>query len=536
MKFDHLPSSTRAALGFVGGIGLTIALAATPLAAATAPIPNNAPLEIKLDSTPIDRLAPSPNSYAPIVDKAKGSVVHIFTTKKVNMGESNMLNDPMFRFFFGDPDSFNQSPPQGQRGRRGLNQQQQQQGAQEKEVPAGVGSGVIISKDGYILTNNHVVEDMDGVKVKVPNDEKEYTATIVGNDPETDIALLKVDAKDLPAITLADSTQLQVGDRVFAIGNPFDVGQTVTSGIISATGRSDLGITKYENFIQTDASINPGNSGGALVDMEGRLIGVNSAILSRSGGSQGVGLAVPVNLAWTVVNSLASGTQISRGYLGVAIGEVGEDVAELYGLPHSSGAMVTDVVRDTPAFAAGLRPGDVITHVNGIQVNRAQHLTNLIGQQSPGTPTKLQVNRNGQNLDLEVKLGTRDEDALSALSGQQRGIPQNNMPVAGPDTEASGPLAGLIISDYDASRQGNQPRGFRNPPPADLKGAIITQVQPGSAAQAKGLGPNDVIVEIDHQPVANADEARKLAAEAKGKPLIRYWSASEGSYGFIVLG
>jgi serine protease Do len=512
----------------VGGSSLAAVLTATLLALTPAsPLllaeQARPPLEAVIDSSPVDRNAPAPASFAPIVGKAKGSVVNIFTTQKVQFrGRGRgLMDDPLFRFFYGDPDD------QGQG---------QGQGGGSREIPAGMGSGVIISQDGYILTNNHVIADMDGVKVKLQNgDETEYAATVVGSDPKTDIALLKVEAKGLPAITLGDSTQIEVGDRVFAIGNPFGVGQTVTSGIVSATSRTDVGITDYEDFIQTDASINPGNSGGALVDIKGRLIGVNSAILSRSGTSSGVGLAVPVNLAWGVVNSLATGGRVNRGYLGVAVSDIRPDVAEYYGIKSDAGALITDVIKGTPAANAGLRPGDVVTRVNGKRVNHASHLTNLIGLQTPGTPTKLLVNRQGNELELSVNLTKRDEDALAAMQGKGPGVDGAPPVEAQKPADGNSRLSGLKLADFDGSQTRNM-SGFKTPPPVDLKGAIITEVAPGSVPAAKGLKPMDIITEIDHQPVTNAEEARQLAEKAKSKPLIRFWSASEGGYSFLVLG
>ena len=516
------------ALPLLGAV--TLLLGATPLQA----VQDHPPLEATIDSTPVDRLAPAPASFAPIVKKAEGSVVNIFTTKKVHLGRggpNGMLNDQILRYFFGDPQDGGGYQAPGGPGSGGGGPDADE----DKEVEAGMGSGVIISSDGYILTNNHVIAEMDGVKVKLQNgDENEYTATVIGSDPQTDVALLKVDAKNLPAITLGDSSQIEVGDRVFAIGNPFGVGQTVTSGIISGTNRNNMGITDYENFIQTDASINPGNSGGALVDIKGRLIGVNSAILSRSGGSQGVGLAVPVNLAWGVVNALATGGKVDRGYLGVAISGVSPDVAQLYGLEEDGGAMVTDVVKGTPAAEAGLRPGDVITKVNGVEVSRPKHLTNLIGLQLPGATTKLEVNRQGKKVELNVNLGNRDEDALMAMQGRNGGRRSQLAPQAAPSADdEKGHLRGLQLAPFDTSKPVDN-SGYRTPPPADLKGVVITKIVPGSSVAAK-LAVNDVILEIDHQTVTTVEEARKAADGAKEKPLVRYWSAAEGAYGITVL-
>src|SRR5581483_2317458 len=303
-------------------------------------------------------------SYAPMIKRVAPSVVNIYSTRIIRERSLDLhpfFDDPTFRRFFGPDDNGNGggNGGNGRRGRRPHSQKAQ-----------GLGSGVVVSPDGYILTANHVVEGADEIKVALTDGGKEFPAKVIGADPPTDVALLKIDAKDLPAIAIADSDKLEVGDVVLAIGNPFDVGQTVTMGIVSAVGRTSLDINEYENFIQTDAAINPGNSGGALVDAEGRLVGINTAIFSRSGGNQGVGFAVPVNLARAVMERLVNYGKVTRGYLGVSLQpEITPEIMQDFSLPDTSGSLVTGVMPNTPAAQAGMKEGDFIREVNGKKIN-----------------------------------------------------------------------------------------------------------------------------------------------------------------------
>src|SRR5208282_3939411 len=287
-----------------------------------------------------------------------GVVKVVVTTKSSTVSAPQWFgfNDPFWRRFFGD--QFGRQMPNGQ-----FNTPRQH----------GLGSGVIVTKDGYILTNNHVVEHADEVKVTL-QDGREFTAKVVGRDPKSDVAVIKIDAKDLPALPMADSDKVQVGDIVLAVGNPFGVGQTVTTGIVSATGRGNLGIEDYEDFIQTDAAINPGNSGGALVDVEGRLIGINTAIYSRSGGNMGIGFAIPSDLARNVMDSLIQYGHVTRGYLGVMIQDVTPALAKEFKLKDTTGALIGDVVPKGPADKAGLKEGDVVLDYDGKKVTDSRHL------------------------------------------------------------------------------------------------------------------------------------------------------------------
>ena len=323
----------------------------------------------------------APGSFSGAARKAAPAVVSINTSKAVRHPRSN---DPWFQFFFGD------------------------QGPQEQ---TGLGSGVIISPDGYILTNNHVVEGADDIEVTL-TDSRQVRASVIGTDPETDLAILKIALDKLPVIVLGDSDQLAVGDQVLAIGNPFGVGQTVTSGIVSALGRSQLGINTFENFIQTDAAINPGNSGGALVDVNGNLLGINTAIYSRSGGSMGIGFAIPVSTAKQVLEGIVKEGQVTRGWIGVEPQELNAELVEAFKLKpeaaQAGGVIITGVLQNGPAAQGGIRPGDVITAVNGQPVGNVSQLLTAVAALKPGTPAPLTVLRGDSQVKIAVTPGKRE--------------------------------------------------------------------------------------------------------------------------------
>ena len=322
--------------------------------------------------------AAAPGSLAGAVRQAAPSVVSINTSTSARGPQSN---DPWFRFFFGD---------------RGDLQQQQ----------TGLGSGVIMSPEGYVLTNNHVVEGADAIEVVLP-DARRTTAKVIGTDPESDLAVLKITLDKLPAITLGNSDALQVGDQVLAIGNPFGVGQTVTSGIVSALGRNQLGINTFENFIQTDAAINPGNSGGALVDVNGNLVGINTAIYSRSGGSMGIGFAIPVSTARMVLDGIVKDGQVTRGWIGVEPNELSPELAETFGVKATEGVIITGVLQDGPAAQAGMRPGDVIVRVEGRKVSNVSELLTAVAGLKPGTAAPFNVQRGDKMVELSINPGVR---------------------------------------------------------------------------------------------------------------------------------
>lgn len=460
----------------------------------------NPPAKLKVDSSVINRDARTGNSYSSVVKKVTPSVVNIYSTKTMKQPRYHQFfDDPMFdRFFGGGNDSFRG------RSRRGPNNLKQES----------LGSGVIVTEDGYILTNNHVVEgaDADGVKVALGDGKQRLSAKVIGTDPQTDIAVLKVDAKDLPAITIADSDKLEVGDVVLAIGNPFNVGQTVTMGIVSALGRGGFGITDYEDFIQTDAAINPGNSGGALVDAQGRLIGINQSILSGSGGNMGVGFAVPINQAKAVMDRLVDDGKVTRGYLGVMIQPVTPELAKAFKLADTSGALVGGVSPNTPAAEAGLKEGDVITEINGKKAADSRHLRLMISQNAPGSKVTLTVLRDGKVKPVTAKLGELpgdDNESPRAISSTEK-------------NEHDG-LDGVEVDDVSSATR------RENGIPAEIRGVLVSNVSPDSNAYEAGLRPGNVILEINRTPVTTAEAAVKLCDEAKGDSiLLRVWSR-EGS-------
>ena len=321
-------------------------------------------------------------SFAPAAQKVIPSVVNVFTQQKVRTPAHPALQDPIFRYFFGD--RLDERP---------------------REV-SNLGSGVIVSSNGYILTNHHVVEAADEIQVALANGQT-LPARVVGADPETDLAVLKIDASDLPAITFAQIDSLKVGDWVLAVGNPFGVGQTVTAGIVSALGRTHLGINTFENFIQTDAAINPGNSGGALVDAAGHLVGVNSAIYSRTGGSQGIGFAIPVSIARQIMEQIIKSGSVTRGWVGIEVQDITPELAESFNLKNVDGALIAGVLKGGPADAGGIRPGDILLAVNGNKVSNSASLLNLIAALKPGDVTRLTVARKQQSLDLKIQVGRR---------------------------------------------------------------------------------------------------------------------------------
>ncbi|HMA10602.1 MAG TPA: Do family serine endopeptidase [Steroidobacteraceae bacterium] len=325
---------------------------------------------------------PPRESFAPAAQKVIPSVVNVFTQQKVRNPANPALQDPIFRYFFGD-----------------------RLDARPREV-SNLGSGVIVSPNGYILTNQHVVEAADEIEVALANGQT-VPAKVVGADPETDLAVLKIDANNLPAITFAQADSLKVGDWVLAIGNPFGVGQTVTAGIVSALGRTHLGINTFENFIQTDAAINPGNSGGALVDAAGNLVGVNSAIYSRTGGSQGIGFAIPVSIVRQVMEQIIKTGSVTRGWVGIEVQDMTPELAESFNLKNAEGALIAGVLKGGPADAGGIRPGDILLAVNGSKVSDSAALLNLIAELQPGEAARLTVARKQQSLDLKIKVGRR---------------------------------------------------------------------------------------------------------------------------------
>ena len=456
-------------------------------------------VSIAVNDSPLERQTKFTSSFSPVVKKVAPSVVNVFTTKTVRnpMPEiTPFFDDPFFRRFFGSPFGDNE-------GRR------QPRTFKERSL----GSGVIVTKDGYILTNNHVVDGADEIKVARDKDKKQFTAKVVGRDPKTDIAVLKIEASEMPFITFADSDKLEVGDVVLALGNPFGIGQTVTMGIVSATGRGGMGIEDYEDFIQTDAAINPGNSGGALVDAEGRLVGLNTAILSRSGGSQGVGFAIPANLARSVMDQIIEKGKVERGFLGVGIKDLTPELARQFNVPdNTSGALVTQLEDRSAAAEAGVQSGDVIIELNGTPVKDRRNLQLMVGRLSPGDKVSLKVLHDGKEKTFTVTLKEMLEQKLAS----------NDTSSEPNDSDA---LNGVAVGDIDAAARS------RFNIPDRVKGALITEVDPDSASYEAGLRPGDVIQEIDHKRVINAAAAVEVSKHVKtNQVLVRFWSRGASDY------
>ncbi len=331
-------------------------------------------------------LGAGPVSYAAAVERAAPAVVNIYTSKRVRQRPHPLLEDPLFRHFFGDTPDLH--------GR--------------ERLETSLGSGVILSSRGYILTNNHVIQSADQIEVML-NDGRSVSARLVGADPETDLAVLAVQLPDLPAITIGQSQAVRVGDVVLAIGNPFGVGQTVTKGIVSATGRTELGLSTFENFIQTDAAINPGNSGGALINAYGELVGINTAIFSRSGGSHGIGFAIPADLVESVLTSIIEHGRVVRGWAGIEVQPLTPQLAESFGLRSHRGVIVAGVLRKGPADRAGLRPGDIVLAIGDEPVENASALLRLISSQRPGSRIRIEAWREGRRFSAELRVEERPE-------------------------------------------------------------------------------------------------------------------------------
>jgi serine protease Do len=391
--------------------------------------------------------------------------------------------------FFNFPFPFG---PQGPRDFRGPRMPRGEPDMPEHRG-SGQGSGVIVTPDGYILTNNHVVEDAGELTVTLP-DKREFKGKVVGTDPKTDLAVVKIDGRDLPYVPWGDSSRLRVGDYVLAVGNPFGLNSTVTLGIVSALGRGRMGITQYEDFIQTDAAINPGNSGGALVNTSGELVGINTAIFSRTGGYQGVGFAVPTSMGKPVYESLVKTGKVTRGWLGVSIQDVTQDLAKSFKLKDSRGALVSEVKEDSPADQGGLKPGDVIVSYQGSPVADGVSLQRLVTRTPIGAKAAVAVVRDGREKELTVTIGELpDATRIAKADG-------------GTGEQA---LAGVVVQDLDRDTARELGLAGR------IRGVVVTAVDPDSAAEQAGLQRGDVIREINRQPVRSVKDFEKLASDVK---------------------
>jgi serine protease Do len=424
---------------------------------------------------------PLDQGFVPVAKATTPAIVNISTTRVIK-GPSGapmtpFFQDPFFRQFFGD-EFYRQFEVPRERREQSL------------------GSGVIVDPNGLIVTNNHVVAKADEIKVLL-GDNREFKGKVVGTDPKTDVAVVKINAKDLPTIPWGDSDKLQVGEYVLAIGNPFGLNQTVTMGIVSAVGRANVGIAEYEDFIQTDAAINPGNSGGALVNIRGELIGINTAIFSQSGGYMGVGFAVPSNMAKSVMDSLVKSGKVIRGWLGVSIQDVTPELAKQFALPETKGALVTDVLEDSPAAKAGLQQGDVIISFDGKPVENTGILRNHVAQTPVGKKVQVGVIRDKKEKDFELLIA---EQPKELASGEEESS-------GAPEGEVSTALSGIEVRDLSPSLA--QQYGLSK----SDRGVVITQVEQGSAAADSGLREGDLIVEINRQAVKSVKDYDRLAAK-----------------------
>ncbi|MBI1784101.1 DegQ family serine endoprotease [Candidatus Sumerlaeota bacterium] len=403
------------------------------------------------------------------------------------------FGDDLFeRFFGGDAPSFG-APPEGFEQR-------------------GLGSGFIVSEDGMILTNNHVVDGADELTVKL-NNEKTYKAKVVGTDAKTDLAVLKIDAKDLTPVRLGDSDAIEVGELVVALGSPFGLDKTVTTGIVSAKGRSAVGIADYEDFIQTDAAINPGNSGGPLVNLDGQVVGINTAIASRSGGNMGVGFAIPSNMAKSVMESIVKDGRVVRGFLGIMIQDMNEDLAKSFGYEGTEGVLVGQVSKDGPAADSGLKDGDIIVKFDGKPMKNVQQLRNTVAATPPGQKVEVEVFRDGKTREIKLKVGEMKSDGKESLKMQD----ESSATDLGMDVQTITPEIAKQLGDES------------------LKGVVVKDVEPGSPADHAGIRPNDVIVKAGDTEISDVDDLKSAIKKGDLKKGIRLQVETQGGRRFVFL-
>jgi Do/DeqQ family serine protease len=417
------------------------------------------------------------DAFAELAEATRPAVVNISTTSTITMQENpfgNMFSDPFFQHFFG-----NQFGNPGQ---------------QRKYKSSALGSGVIVSGDGYILTNNHVVKGADEIKVTL-YDKREFKGKVVGTDPRTDLAVVKIDARNLPTLTFGESGKMKTGDLVLAIGNPFGLNQTITMGIVSAVGRSNIGLADYEDFIQTDAAINPGNSGGALVNASGELIGINTAIYSTSGGYMGIGFAIPSDMAKVVLDNIIKHGKVIRGWLGVSIQDLTPDLAKGLGIKETAGALVSGVETGSPADKAGLKRGDLITGIDAKKIDDSTSLRNIIASTAPGTKVEVRIVRNGKEQTVTAVLGEYKEHAIAQK------------------TEYDNALKGVSVQDLTPGLRSklNIPDG--------VNGVVVTGVSPSLASQ-RLLQPNDVIEEVNRTALQNIQDYDQAVSRIHSKDTV----------------
>ncbi len=427
-------------------------------------------IDLKMADPDPQRVTPSDKeeilSFSTMIQKSMKSVVNIKSTQSDPNSKQiqELMRDPYFRRFFSIP---SHPRPRG-----------------------ALGSGVILSEDGYIVTNNHVVENATSITVTLPDDPKEYEAKLIGTDKDSDLAVIKIEADGLKPIEVGDSNNLKVADVVFAVGNPFGVGETVTQGIVSALNKNHVGINQYENFIQTDASINPGNSGGALVDSRGALVGINSAILSRSGGNNGIGFAIPVSMVKRVVTSLISSGKVTRGYLGVTISDLNSELAQLY--KHQNGAVVVNLDEDGPAYKSGFKRGDLIYKINDKNVKDPSSLKQIVASLKPDSQNTFYVERDKKEIQIDTKLGSRDGFVLGKSLDKA--------------------LGGMKLSELNTQNM----QEYRLS--SSVNGVLIEDVYPRSRAERAGFQAGDVIIQIENSNISNISDLKKVISRYKNRP------------------
>jgi serine protease Do len=456
----------------------------------------------QVSSKSVDTLTQLSEALSEVAAVSTPSVVNISTTRVINSRDEapfDFFDDPFFRRFFGD-----------QLPRQDVPKQHKEQS---------LGSGVIVSEDGYIITNNHVIEKAQEIKVLL-GDKRDFKAKLIGADPKTDIAVIKIEARGLPALPWGDANKLKVGELVFAIGNPFGLNQTVTMGVISAVGRANVGIADYEDFIQTDAAINPGNSGGALLNARGELVGINTAIISRTGGYQGIGFAVPSSMARQVMDSLVKYKKVVRGWLGVSIQEVTSELAEEFGVKNLKGALVSRVMKGSPADKAGIRQGDVILQYNGKEIEDTGHLRNMVSQTPIATKVKVRLLRQKKELEVEVLVSELPKK-LAEASPSPGEEPGNH--------GESSALAGLVVRELTSELAGHF--GLDE----SEKGVVIVKTDPDSKAYEAGIRPGDIILQINQKNIPTLEAYKKAAGAIRSKDRILLLVRRKGEDLFVTL-
>ncbi len=473
-KRFYVSAALLLAIGVFVGLALSSRLdITTPLTAKSSEVSSRA----------VETLSQLSDALSEVAGVATPSVVNISTTRVIKTrdeGAFDLFDDPFFRRFFGDQLPHPNVP--------------------KEHKEQSLGSGVIVSPDGYIVTNNHVIEKSQEIKVLLTN-KRDYKAKLIGADPKTDIAVIKIEATGLPALPWGDSNKLRVGEIFFAIGNPFGLNSTLTMGVISAVGRANVGIADYEDFIQTDAAINPGNSGGALINARGELVGINTAIVSRTGGYQGIGFAVPSSMARQVMESLIKYKKVVRGWLGVSIQEVTSDLAEEFGAKDLKGALVSGVMKGSPAEKAGIKQGDVLLSFNGKEVEDTGHLRNMVSQSPIGTKVKVKVLRQKKEIELEVTIAELPKKLGEAASEE----------VTSGNQEESNALSGITVRELTPELAKRFGIGEGE------SGIVVVKIDSGGKAFEAGIRPGDLILQINQKDIATMEDYKKAASRIRSK-------------------